>query len=170
MRFCCLARLRGWIMRVVDSGLGRFSITSYVDLEVRVGQHHALAGDPGNRERGFGGAGAQVFGAVFADRAPEPACQARRSGKSPSAVEARRQFAGIRLDVVDVAAVGGRYAATQEGTQCGIVSLALKTNTRDTIPYDRSMVALDGTSPHSEAVLAFGGARGARGAIVTGLQ
>ena len=40
---------------------------------------------------------------------------------------------------------------------------------RNTAPYDAMTVALRGTSPHSEAVLAFG-AYGARGAIVTDLQ
>ena len=53
------------------------SLFSYVDLEARVGQRPSAAGDPRDRERGAGGAGGRVLGAVFADRAAfDPAGEA----------------------------------------------------------------------------------------------
>jgi hypothetical protein len=52
--------------------------------------------------------------------------------------------------------VGEPHAVARRGTKHGINPLVLETNARKTAPCDQSMVALDGTSPHSEAVLAFG--------------
>ena len=81
-------------MRGSDERSG--SLFSYVDLEARVGGPSA-AGDPGDRERGAGGAVGGVLGAVFADR---PALDRAGEAAAGDAV------AGVLLDPLGAAVDG----------------------------------------------------------------